>query len=49
MNKNFALATFGKKFGKSTSPNAAKVTETLDKTVNQPNYLIPILDYFSNL
>ena len=49
MNKKFVLATFGEKFGTDTSPNVAKVTETLDKTVNQSIYLIPILNYFSNL
>ena len=34
MNKNFGLASFGKYFGKDTSPNAAKVIKTLNKFVN---------------
>ena len=34
MNKDFGLANLGKKFGKSTSPNAAKVIKTLYKILN---------------
>ena len=32
--KNVGLATYGKNFGKSTSPNAAKVIQNLYKIVN---------------
>ena len=33
MNKNFGLANFGKSFGKSTSPYAAKVIKSLHKVL----------------
>ena len=34
MNKKFALANFGKNFGKSTSSNVAKVIKTLSEIVD---------------
>ena len=37
--KNFGLATFGKKFVKSTSPNAVKVIKTFYQIVSWPNYI----------